>query len=133
MAEPNKWPVAPSPPERLLQRLKDGYCLRDSEILMLNERGAQAARLEKYDPNFAREARKWRAERQEAERKEAVVDGLACKKKASDVVQKRRDQDTKALKEERVAREAARRFRCRLKGPSWGGQASPPPPVRGYH
>ena len=93
-----------------MKRMKEGYCLRDHEIAMLNEHGAIAAQLEMSDPNFARGARKWRADWQGAERAEAMRNLLAAKKNTSDTVQKRRDQDAKAMKDARDAREAARRL-----------------------
>mgnify|MGYP001208872572 CR=1 FL=1 len=110
MPDVNGPAVPPGPPDRLMKRLKEGYVLRDHEIEMLNEHGAIAAQLEMSDPNFARGARKWRAEWQGAERAEAMRNLLAAKKNTSDTVQKRRDQDAKAMKDARDAREAARRL-----------------------
>ena len=102
MPDVNGPAVPPGPPDRLMKRLKEGYVLRDHEIEMLNEHGAIAAQLEMSDPNFARGARKWRAEWQGAERAEAMRNLLAAKKNTSDTVQKRRDQDMRDMKQARI-------------------------------
>jgi len=110
MPDVNGPPVPPGPPDRIMKRLKEGYCLRDHEIEMLNEHGAIAAQLEMCDPDFARGARKWRADWQNAERAEAMRNMLAAKNNTYDSVQKRRDQEAKAKKDAHDAREAARRL-----------------------
>ena len=102
-------PVPPGPPDRIMKRLKEGYCLRDCDLDMLNEHGAIAAQLEMSNPDFARDARKWRADWQAAERADAMRDLLAAKKNTYDAVQKKREQDAKAMREAREAREEARR------------------------
>ena len=81
-------PVPPGPPDRIMKRLKEGYCLRDCDLDMLNEHGAIAAQLEMSNPDFARDARKWRADWQAAERADAMRDLLAAKKNTYDAVQK---------------------------------------------
>jgi hypothetical protein len=104
----SSWDVQPAP-DKLWQRVKEGYCLTDAELLQLNEQGARAAQLEQFDPNFARAARKWRAERQEAERIEGLRKELAEKKKVHQKTEARREADKKAMKDERDARDDERR------------------------
>ena len=101
--------MPPGPPDRIMKRLKEGYCLRDCDLDMLNEHGAIAAQLEMSNPDFARDARKWRADWQAAERADAMRDLLAAKKNTYDAVQKKREQDAKAMREAREAREEVRR------------------------
>lgn len=97
--------VGPGPPEKLMQRLREGYVLTTDEMEQLNRTGEEAARLEYSDPNFARAARKWRAEHQEQERLDEMRKMLMAKKNAMNKQDAARARDTKARREEREARE----------------------------
>tara|TARA_B110001452_G_scaffold186772_1_gene157219 strand:+ start:871 stop:2262 length:1392 start_codon:yes stop_codon:yes gene_type:complete len=97
--------IGPGPPEKLMQRLREGYVLTTDEMEQLNRTGEEAARLEYSDPNFARAARKWRAEHQEQARLDEMRKMLAAKKNAENKQDAARARDIKARREEREARE----------------------------
>ena len=60
--------VKPVPPAALLKALDAGYVLTAAQLEKLKQDRSAAHELEQHDLEFAREARKYRAERQEEER-----------------------------------------------------------------
>eukprot|EP00967_Tisochrysis_lutea_P136601 scaffold243899_cov37-Tisochrysis_lutea.AAC.1 len=60
--------IEPAPPDNVLRRLEEGYCLVEHELDQLRSDASAAKELEAVNPDFAREAKQWRADRDEEEK-----------------------------------------------------------------
>jgi len=101
----SSWPVKPVPPPALLKALDAGYVLTAAQLEKLKQDRTTAWDLEQHDLAFAREARKYRSERQEEERVKQVNEKMAEKERNSGKAKAAKQGVLQEKREERQERE----------------------------